>query len=176
MRLNSNRFNAAMGFQENSISLNNQMEKNSVEAYFERGRGQIGIDLVEMDTMNDTGIFEVTIQSKTSDKPFKTQIEAEFKDGKIFENSMETVNKDLSFFSEATNDIFHYSRGKVAELYPDYKKEVDEYDFTKMTAIAEKVNDSIERSLYQRIEINNDLEQKEKPKEKRKFPSLSMAM
>ena len=158
------------------ISVNNTREVKSVDAYFKKNRGNMDIELVNRDA--DYAIFDVYLTSPTLNEPLVAQIETRIdsKTNRSIDNPMETVNQASSFFHEATNDIFNKSRGKLAELYPDHKKDLDKIDFNKMESVAIKLQEQINVALNYGADYANKLEKETPKKEKKKSSSLSFAM
>jgi hypothetical protein len=157
------------------ISIKPEIEQKSVNNFFKRGKGDLQVELLERD--NDYATFQVTMNSKTLDNPITTQIESRIDGTKAIDNPMETVNQSTSFFLDASNDIFNKSRGKLAELYPDYKKDLEGFDFTKMEAVAIKVQNQISNALTYGSEIANNMDKEEvKAPKAKKVKSLSLSM
>lgn len=166
-------------FQANSLQMDHSRELKSFENYFKRGKGQIEVNPIQMNEGDESGIFEVSLTSKTSDKPITATIEADFHKGQVVNNPLETICQNNDFFEDVTNDVFHHSRQNIPtpEKSPLYKQNLEERDYMKMTAIADKINQTIEKSLYQEIKVDKDFAQeKEEPKKgKKRYVSKNLS-
>lgn len=157
-------------FYSHHAEIGHSRDMKSFESYFKRDKGQLGINLIEMDVDNEVGIFEIELASKSSPN-IKTTIEADFENGQVITNPMEIIHQDQEFFEKVTNDVFHHSRKKdlAPELTERYKADLDEVDYRKMAAIADKINEKIETSLHQEVKIDKDFgKEQEEPKKKQK--------
>ena len=165
-----NRSNYGIG-----ISVKPEMEQRSVNNFFKRGKGDLQVELLERD--DESATFQVTMDSKTLDEPITAQIETRIDGLRSIDNPMETVNQSTSFFLDASNDIFNKSRGRLAELYPNHKPDLEGFDFTKMEAVAMKVHDQIGNVLTYGCDIANNLDkEQDKTPRAKKDKSLSFAM
>ncbi|PMR71783.1 hypothetical protein [Billgrantia endophytica] len=155
---NKSRIAKSLGYNTYGVGIrvHNRDYERSIDNYFKRGKGELDIKMIERDS--DYGVFELTMNSKTMDKPITTQIETRIDGLQSIDKPMELVNQVTDFLQEATKDIFVKSRGAKAVLSPDNRSNDIKKDFIKMEAMATKVQEKISNALTYGCELSNKMD------------------